>query len=341
MIDLKNNRYLIVEDEEENRDLLLRLLMDEYGISDENIREAENLNEAKDALEDFEPNIILLDLKIPLDKGYEPEMLNAYEFIQKAELYNFKEVNSHDKIKIIVISGSVKDKGVQKIISLDKNRVFDFFDKGEISSNFSKFTSEFKRKLEKASQFEGYDKSIDYSFVRRSLLKQLSKVNDGFWGRIDKQILQEFEKLNDKNVNEYNVSKLILLNCGEIVEDINFYFTNDTTSLDGIKYSYNEDSVIKRLTKLSGRKCIGKVFKPIEDFKYKNEGDKRIRRISQEYAHIAYKMSSQARHSKEDDENNNKWFADHNARFTKEDAAIAINLIVPLIQDYISYMKTK
>ena len=342
MKELKDCKYLIIEDEEKNRDLLIRVLLDENEVKDENIREAENYNQAKELIEEFEPNIILLDLNIPLDKGYEPDIMNSYELIQKIELYNFKQADFKEKIKIIVISGSIKEKGVQKIISLDKNRVFDFIDKVSISTNPTKFKEELKKKILKAIVFEGNINPIDYSFIRNSLIKPLTKCNIDLWDKIDEQILQQFEKLSDKKSNEYLISEIIIIKCGQIIEDIIYFFTNNTISIEGVVYSDDENSVLKKLTKLSGRNHIGFVKENnLSTYRYETVSEQYIRRISQEYAHMAYRMSSQARHSRQGDDNNNKWFAGYNAGFTKEDAAISINLIVPLIQDYINFMNKK
>jgi len=108
--------------------------------------------------------------------------------------------------------------------------------------------------------------------------------------------------------------------------------------MNGMKFSEDDNTIVNKLTKLSGRKFLrfenGKAI-------YKNISSLKpiIRRISQEYTHMAYKLRNQASHPPEDDPNFNNLFAGYNAKFTKEDAAISINLIVPLIQDYINYMK--
>ena len=334
MDSLKTNRYLIVEDEEENRDLLLRLLINEYNISDDNIHEAENLSQAEVEIEEFQPNIIFLDLKIPESYGMEPEMINAFKIIQQAELYNFKQPDSKEKIKIIVVSGSIKDKGVQKIISLNKDTIFDFFDKGIIASDFDKFKLDFKRKLEKAIIYEGNNPSIDYSDVRNALFRKVQEINPSLWEKIDSQILKEFEKFSGKKANEFNISKSIIGTCGEIVEDVIWYFTVLGNHKLPESYNENEGSVLAKLTSLSGRKHIGRDNKE-QVFELINQP--KIRRISQEYALLAYRMRSQALHTKEGDVNNNKWFKEH--KFTKEDAAISINLIVPFIEDYMEFKK--
>jgi len=340
MMDITTLKYLIIEDEEENRDILLRILINEYGVFDENIEETEDLRSAKEAVDDFEPNIVFLDLKIPYDSGYEPEMQNAYDFIEKVKLYNHERNDAKDKIKIIVISGSIKDKGVQKLITMNRPVVMDFFDKGEIAGNLQRFTKNFKKKIEKAINFDSYEESIDYSFVRKSSLKELQKINNELWLKLENQVLNEFEKLNNKKVNEFNISKQIIINCGEIVEDILHYFNYDTESNRGITYSHNDNTVQRKLTKVSGRDYIGRDEDTKEPI-FESKNNELIRRTSQEYALMAYRMSSQARHSKEGDDNNSKWFAGFNSGFTKEDAAIAINLVVPLIQDYVNYMKSK
>lgn len=330
-----NQRYLIIEDEEEIRDFLLRILIDNIGIPNESIEEATYLNEAKTIIDEFDPNIVLLDLKIPRDKDYEPDMINAFELIQYVELYNFRQHSSKDKIKIIVISGSVEDRGVRQILKMDKSRIFDFYDKGEIARDVAKFETSLKRKIEKAIEFRGEVQSIDYTFVRKGVIKKLEEIRPELWQKIDEQILKPFENISDIKLNEANIAKSIIINCGELVEDIIALYADRNQTIGVIEYTINDNSVLKKLTKLSGRKFVGWDKENNNEPKFEVIGNNLIRRISQEYAHKAYQLSSQARHSKEGDERNNKWFSGYNAGFTKEDAALSINLIVPLIQDFI------
>lgn len=337
MIELSSARILIIEDEEKNRDFISRVLLDDVKVSSDNIEEAENLKKAKEIIEEFEPNIILLDLKIPSADGFEPSMVNAYEVIQKAQLFNYKQNNQDDKIKIIVISGSINDLGVQKLISLNKDVVFDFFDKNEISISLDKFKKDLKKKIVKALKFEGVIHAIDYSFVRRSILKNIESINVDLWNKIEKDLLLEFEKLNDKKVNEYSVSKSIIGTCGEIVEDLIHLFKEDLFD-ENKAYSQEERSVLNKLTKLSGRK-YSRFNEASKEKEYELLTEKKISRKSAEYALMAYRLRSQALHSTNGDDANNKWFA--NSKFTKEDASISINLIVPIIQDFIAYKKKK
>ena len=333
-MELKDSKFLIIEDEEENRNTFLRLLINDFNIPDENIEEASNLKEAKNLVDEFEPNIVLLDLKIPAKEDQEPDIGNSYEFIEKAELYNERQLEDIDKIKIIIISGSVEDDGVRKFIK-SNDILIDFFDKAEIAINFDRFKTSFERKLKQAVIYKFLVPKIDYSFVRKSILKDLGRINAELRDKMNDQLLTQFEKLNDRGVNEYSVSNGIIIKCGEIVEDIIHSFS------DTVYYGKRENTIIKKLTVLSGRNFIGWDNESSHDAKYESLGNEYIRRISQQYAHFAYQLSSQARHSKLGDDHNNKWFAGHNAGFTKEDAANSINLIIPLIKDYIEYMKNK
>ena len=331
-----SQKYLIIEDEEEISDFLLRLLIDGFGIPSDNVEEASTLEEAKEIIDDFEPHIVLLDLKIPLGRDHEPDIINAFQLIQHAELYNYRQHEQNNKIKIIVISGSVEDRGVQQILKMDKNRIFDFFDKGDIAGDVGRFQINLKKKIGKAIVFKGEVPSIDYSFVRKGIMKKLEDKSPDLWQKIDEQILMEFEKISDPNINEANTAKIIIINCGEIVEDILALFTDQEFPLANVQYSVDDNSVIRKLTRLSGRQHDG--FEN-GNAKYLESVDPCIRRITQEYAHKAYQLSSHARHSKKGDDHNNKWFAGYEAGFTKEDAAISINLIVPLIQDFIEKLK--
>ena len=326
---MKDNRYLIVEDEVENRNLVVELLIDDFGVPSDNIEESGDFEDATVKLDNFEPNIVLLDLKIPLQQGSEPSIKNATNFIAKVNNYNTTQYDNKDKVKIIVISGSVEDAGVKEFIK-NNEIVVSFFDKGDIASDIKQFKKDFEKKIIKAGTQVFQEQKIDYSFVRNSILKDLNRINPEFKVKVEKDILKQFELFSNRNTNEYNISKSIIINCGQIIEDVIQFFITLGAPVN------KNDSVLKKLISLSGRTHNG--FDHGEA-NYNLTDNYYIRRVSQEYAYMVYKMSSHARHTEEGDINNNKWFTGFNAKFLKTDASIAVNLIIPLIQDYITYVK--
>jgi hypothetical protein len=102
--------------------------------------------------------------------------------------------------------------------------------------------------------------------------------------------------------------------------------------LSAVSYSNNVTSVRNKLTALSGRVYT-------EYNSYEETGDKIISRKAAEYALKAYQYRNEAVHSQKKDDKNNKIFAD--SSFSKEDASISVQLIFPLIKDYITYVKSK
>lgn len=327
-MELNEARFLVVEDESDKRDFLVRMLMDNE-IKSEHIEEAETSLQAIEQIRDFEPDIILLDIAIPRDEQSEPSSANCGEVIREIRLFNHENQNN---IKTFIISATVEDKGLQKLIGDDHKGIDYFFDKNEISINPDRFKERLIGKIKSALTKESEPCKIEYRYIQKSLTKELKKINEELWEKINTEILDEFETLSERNVNEHNRSKSIIITCGEIVEDIVHLLEDESLELSTINYSDSIASTRNKLTALSGRVYA-------EYNSYEETGDKIISRKAAEYALKAYQYRNEAVHSKEKDDKNNKIFAD--SSFSKEDASISVQLIFPLIKDYITYVKSK
>lgn len=323
---------LIVEDEKEKREFLFRTLTGS-GIPAQQIQRASYAKKAQELIWEFEPNIVLLDIKIPKEENdiiAEPE--NVRDVLDKIRLFNHENVQ---KIKTIIISGTVKHKVVQEMIgSLNKQTVFDFIDKIEIATNPEEFKQRLIKKISKALNTEFAPEKIDYTFIRKSKIKELKKLHEPLWNQIKEEVIDEFERFNDKNVNEHPTAKGIVRTCGEIVEIIINLFKNKSIELSKIVISNDLKSIREQLNALSGRKYLydENIFKMITKKPL-------ISRKACHYAYQAYYIRSHASHPPESDKKNENIFKD--IRFSKEDAAISLNLIVPLILDFINFIKNK
>ncbi len=329
-VNLQDAKFLIVEDEEDKSDLFFRMLL-EQNVSEDQIEVSETSDSAKEKISEFEPEIILLDVKIPRDESSQPESDNCIDVINAVKLYNHENTG---KIRIILISATVKDKGIQKIIQSEKKIFVDFLDKTEIATNLDKFKEKLLKDIKKALKNDEEEEKIDYSFVRKSNLKELKKLKPPLWKKIEEEILNEFEKLNNKNVNEHLVSKNIIRNCGEIVEVITYYLEDNTINLNDIVISNNPNSIRNRLTILTGR-----AYKSNEEGYEVVSKKTLISRKACEFGYRAYLLRNQASHAAEVDEQNRNIF--NQTRLNKEDAAISLSLIMPLMNDYIAFLKNK
>lgn len=335
-------KVLIVEDEVEIQRGLVRILTYSGKLPGSNIELAGTSTDSKEKIDEFEPDIILLDLKIPRIKGDTPDIINSNDILNHVELVNYK---FNKTIKVIIISASVKDKGTQKLILGDRSNIVKFLDKDERAIDSEEFSKELLRQISRAMTEDNDEKRIDYSAIRRSCVKELKEVNNELWQKIDKEILGEFEKLNDRDTNTYKKSKDVIISCGEIVEDVLAFLKSQTTKLNDIEYTEYSSQVRNRLTALTGRTAF-KVEITDEKGKkrfitqFKDNGEPEvISRIAVDTAFMAYTLRSEAVHGgKEDDQWNAKLFA-NKYQFTREDAAVSVNLIMPLVRDYISYLK--
>ncbi len=336
-------KVLVVEDKVKFREPLIEILLSNNDPRYE-VEDAASSEEAQKFIREFEPDVVLLDLKIPRTDEEEPEIRNAISVLQEVTLLNYeKNLDS----KVIVISGSIDDPGLRRLIEGDRSSIISFINKNEGATITDEFKKNLLKLVKRALNADAPLRSLDYSAIRRSVVRELKDFNVELFEKIDKEVLTEFEKLNDKGTNVYKKSKDVIISCGEIVEDVLAFLKSHNTKLTDIKYSEDSAKVRNRLTSLTGRKAQkveitdqkGEKKYQIH-FKPNGEIDA-ISRFAAETAFMAYSLRSEAVHGgKEDDERNAKLFA-NKYQFTREDAAVSVNLIMPLIRDYINYLKTQ
>jgi len=326
-------KVLIIEDDREKREELTEILRD-IGIRLSNIYKTGFSEKGIELLEDELPDVVLLDLNIPHNEeslGLRKE--NSNMIIKTVERLNAIRNQEDDSTGIIIISASVNDEGLQKSYK-HFQEVVEFYDKKDVF-NKQEFKNDLLKKILKTVEHDfKHDCQIELTEIRKLKLSKLKEINQELHNRIVYDLLAEFEKLNNRNVNTNRIAENIIGLCGMIVEDITNLLENEEAVLTEVDDSDNFNSVKKRLTKLTGRKYVDYVnYQPVFEIISKPV----ISRKAADYATYAYKLRSEAIHSKEGDFNNNKVFKD--SRYTIEDAAVSINLIMPLIIDLINYKK--
>jgi CheY-like chemotaxis protein len=334
--DLKDLNILIVEDESKNTEILERILLGQ-GIT--KLRTASNTEEAIDKISQDLPDLILLDLRIPYTEGGQEDAANSYQIVLEVESSN--RIHDHH-IKIIIISGTTQEKGLQKLIAKDKSLFQHMFDKGDMGMDPEKFkndllaqikqvlTHSVKKNKPKISLFENLDRII-------APLKQIDK---DLFAYFHDEVLCNFEEMDDKTENI--VSQAIIIRCGIILEDLIQQFENPSQKNKDRKFNAessgkviteiipeDEKSIKRRLEKLTGRTWDKTNYLYIINDKAK------ISRQACEYGVLAYKCRNHASHSNKTNPKNDNIFNDGN--FTKEHAINSITLLTPILQDYIKY----
>jgi CheY-like chemotaxis protein len=324
---------LIIEDDREKREELVEILRD-FGIELSNINYTKYAEEGIELLNNELPDVVLLDLNIPYSQGSESIKIdNSNKVIRAVERTNIARNLEDHSTGIIIISASVSDDGLRKNYKHIKE-VVDFFDKDEIALNEFFFKASLKKKIQQIADWDfRHSGHIEFKEIRNIKLKKLESINKDLYDRITNDLLGQFGKLNNRNVNTNRVVEGIIGLAGQIVEDIISLIENKNAQLMPEDNSDNFISVRNRLTGLTGRKWNN------DNKGYDLKGQSIISRKAAEYASFAYKLRSEALHTKEGDSNNQKIY--NNNEYSIEDAAILIDLILPLIKDYIQYMKNK
>lgn len=328
--DFKNLKILIVEDDIDNRNTIERILR-EGGVDFKHIEYTDNANKAKTLIDDFEPDVILLDIRILQEPGTIEDSKNSLEVIEKVQLYNYKNLH---KIKILIISNTVNDKSLQEIISSEGKNIQNFLDKHLLSVDYEYFKEKLFRELKKVRDQEKTKEKIDYSFIRQSEIKNLKHLHFDLWKKIKEEILDEFERLNDQNANEHNIARQVINTAGQVVEMTVFFLEGKQLNIADFQTEDDEPNMRKRLNTLSGRKFTDAAH----GYTIINERPV-ISRKACEFAYRAYNLRNQASHSPEMDKLNMNIFAE--SRFTKWDAAISLNLIMPLIIEYTALLEKR
>lgn len=328
---------LIVEDENRNIEILQRILLNE-GVR--NIRTAQNTEKALELLEREFPDLILLDLKIPYQDGGIEDSINSIQIILEVESRN--RIFEHH-IRIIIISGTTQERGLQKLIARDKSLIQHMFDKGLMGKNSDEFRNELMQQIKNTLKHpvKREKPSISILDSYRNTLSHLKDKDKLLYDYLMTYVFKRYSLINEESENE--IAQAIIIRCGMVVEDLIERFNFDLSPLKGRKFSLGElkelmavpaeddKNVGMKLMALSGRRWndVNKSLDVIDNGK--------ISRQACEYAHLAYKHRNHASHKGKMDTKNENIFKDNN--FTKEHTAISISLIIPLIQDYIKYLK--
>lgn len=329
-------KVLIIEDDQEKREELVEILRDS-GIQLSNVKATGFAESGIQLLDNEEPDVVLLDLKIPYnEESISLNIDNSNKVINAVERLNSIRNQEAESTGILIISASIDDRGIRNQYKHTKE-IIDYFDKDEIALNKENFKQELIRKIKKVVEKEiKHECRIDLAEIRHYKISKLKSIHEELYNRISEDLLGDFEKLNNRNVNVSRLVENIIGLAGRVVEDIVNLLENDQYTLGDIDDTDNFFSVRTRLTLLSGRRHTGyENGQP----KYEKVGEGIISRKTAEYATQAYKLRSEALHSKEGDRYNNKIFNDSD--YSIEDAAISINLIMPLVSDFIQYSRNK
>lgn len=327
---LNETKVLIIEDDQEKRQELVEILRDK-GIHLKNVFSAGYAETGIDLLNNEQPDVVLLDLTIPYnEESRSLKIDNSNKVIKEVERLNALRNLQKDSTGIIIISASIDDRGV---INNYKHipEIVDFFDKDDIALKKNKFKDELLNAIQKVTEREfKHECKIEFTDLRSLKVAKLKSIHTGLHKRVTEDLLGEFERLNNKNVNISRVAEYVIGIAGIIVEDILNLVENEQYRLTEIDQSDNFNTVRSRLTKLTGRRHIG--FENYQN-NFEINNDPIFSRKAADYAIYAYKLRSEALHSKEGDKYNNKIFKD--VDYTAEDAALSINLIMPLVSEYI------
>lgn len=331
-IPLNETKVLIIEDDQEKRQELVEILRDK-GIQLKNVFAAGFAEAGIDLLNNELPDVVLLDLTIPYNEESKSLKLdNSNKVIKEVERLNALRNQQKDSTGIIIISASIDDSG---LINNYKHipEIVEFFDKDDIALKKTKFKDDLISAIQKSTEREfKHECKMEFSDLRNLKVSKLKSIHPKLFKRITEDLLGEFAKLNNKNVNTARVAEYIIGVAGVIVEDIINLVENEQYVLKEIDQSDNLSSVRNRLTTLTGRRYVGYENGHTQ---YELINNPVFSRKAADYGVYAYKLRSEALHSKEGDRYNSKIFDDPN--YTLESAAVSVNLIIPLIMEYIDY----
>ncbi len=326
---LGNIKIVIIEDDQEKSEELIEILYG-LGFNLEKIKSSGYAENGIELINDELPDVVLLDLKIPYNEDDRRIKIdNSNKVINEVERLNAARNQEDSSTGIIIISASVQDSGLKNNYK-HIPEVVDFFDKDEIALNKDGFKSKLLNKIEIATERDFRHKTqINLSDIRQVNLKKLETIHKGLYERINSDLLGQFDKLNNREINTNQIIENIIGLSGRIVEDILNLVDNDHSTLTTYSNIDNFNSVRNRLTNYTGRWWNN------DSKKLENKGKKIFSRSAAEYARLAYMFRSEALHSKEADTDNKNIFVGNS--YSIGDAAISINLIMPLILEFIKY----
>ncbi len=335
--ELKDLNIVIVEDENKNIEIIEKMLLNE-GV--EKIRSSKCTNEAIAELENGDyPDLILLDLKIPLDIGGVEDSINSLSIIMEIERLN--RVYDH-QIRIIIISGTTQERGLQKLIERDSFLILHMFDKGLMGLSPDEFKKQLIAQVRKSLNYPVKKEQPKVTILENidRIISKLKEIDNDLFVYYHNEVLCNYEDIDKSNEKVY--SQAIIIRCGIIIEDIlqQFEGIKSTRKIaaeaSGKKVTEveaeDESSVRKKLIKLTGRAW------DYDNKSFEIKGKPTISRQACEYGIVVYRSRSYASHNNKTDSKNDNIFVDDN--FNKEHALTSITLLTPLLQDYIKF-KTK
>ncbi len=333
---LKDLNVLIVEDENKNIEVIEKLLLNE-GL--EKIRSAKCTDDAILEIEKEFPDLILLDLKIPLAIGGVEDSINSLSIIMEVERLN--RVYDH-QIRIIIISGTTQERGLQKLIERDSFLILHMFDKGLMGEAPEEFKKQLLNQVKKSLNFPIKKEQPKINIFENldRIITKLKELDNELFVYFHNEVLCVFEEIDRSNERIY--SQAIIIRCGIIIEDLlqQFEGGNGKSSRKIAAESAGKkvteitaedvSSVRKKLIRLTARSWD--YDKQIFNL---TAGPSPISRQSCEYGIVVYRSRSYASHNCKSDLKNDNIFIDDN--FTKEHALTSITLLTPLLQDYIKH----
>lgn len=334
---LKDLNVLIVEDENKNIEIIEKLLLNEGVVK---IRSSKCTSDALTELESGEyPDLILLDLKIPLTVGGVEDSINSLSIIMEIERLN--RVYDH-QIRIIIISGTTQERGLQKLIERDSFLILHMFDKGLMGQNPDEFRKQLLAQVNKSLNYPVKKEQPKITILENidRIISKLKECDNELFVYYHNEVLCNYEDIDKTNEKLY--SQAIIIRCGIIIEDIlqQFEGVKSTRKISaeasGKKVTEveaeDESSVRRKLIKLTGRAWNH------DNRVFELKGVPTISRQACEYGIVVYRSRSYASHNNKSDAKNDNIFVDDN--FSKEHALTSITLLTPLLQDYIKF-KTK
>lgn len=329
MKNIEDIRIVIIEDDGEKRQELAEILRS-LGIPLKKIYMTKYAEKGIEIIEEELPDVVLLDLKIPYNEEDERIQIdNANKVIKAIERLNGARNFDDESTGIIIISASIDDRGVQNQYRKTPE-VLGFFDKDEIALNEKAFKNDLLKKIHQIAERNfRHITQISIKEIWKVKFQKLQTINEELYSRISQDLLGQYEKLNNKKSNTNQIVENIIGLSGKIVEDIINLIENKEAKLSDINDSDNFISIRNKLNHLTGRRFAG-------EGKFEIIGDPIITRKAAEFASFAYKLRSEAIHTKEGDIHNNKIFKE--SEYSLEDATISISLIMPIIHDFIKYM---
>jgi len=322
-------KCLIVEDDQEKREQLVKEMRN-LGFNLNNIERTKYAEKAIEKINDELPDVVLLDLNIPYSEDNEKiEINNSNKVIEAVKSINLTRNLSDESTGIIIVSASIDDKGMRNRYK-GSPEIVDYIDKYEMAINPQGFAKNLNKQINKVLERKFSQPClIDFKEIKLSNMKPLEKTHPALYDRIINELFAPLSKLNNRDVNVHHVSNSIISAAGKIVEDIINITLHERPNLTSANINENHMTIRHKLTQLTGRKW------DYETKEYIITGSPVFSRKAAEYAQIAYKLRSEAAHSTEADEKNEKLFAD--CKFTTEDAVIASTLVLPLILEFIQH----